>query len=126
MLLAGLAPWLPVGGPEVSPVEHPVIVVLPFENLSAAADQDYFGDGLAVEILHNLAGIDGLQVRSRESSFAFKGKPRNLADIASQLGANLFLEGSVRASGERLRVNVQLASISGRSAVVRPVRSRVQ
>ena len=73
----------------------------------------YFVDGLAVEILHNLAAIEGLQVRSRESSFAFKGKPHNLPDIASQLAANLFLEGSVRTSGERLRVTVQLASVSG-------------
>ena len=111
--VSSIGPWLPISRPEADLVKNPVIVVLPFKNLSPEADKDYFVDGLTVEILHNLAAIDGLEVRSRESSFAFKGKPVNLADIGSQLAANLFLEGSVRTAGDRLRVDVQLASVAG-------------
>ena len=100
-------------GPRPTPSRIQSSSVLPFKNLSPEADKDYFVDGLTVEILHNLAGIDGLEVRSQESSFAFKGKPVNLADISNQLAANLFLEGSVRTWGDRLRVDVQLASVAG-------------
>ena len=61
---------------------RPVIAVLPFRNLSAEPDSDDFVDGLTSEVIRNLAAIDGLQVRSQTSSFAFKGKPRNLRLIA--------------------------------------------
>jgi TolB-like protein/predicted Zn-dependent protease len=87
--------------------------VLPLKNLGTEADSDYFVDGLTDEIIRNLAVIDGLEVRSRTSSFAFKDKPRNLADVGAQLGVNLVVEGSVLRSGNRLRVNAQLVRVAG-------------
>ncbi len=96
-----------------NPVERPIIAVLPLQNLSAEPDSDFFVDGLTDEIIRNLALIDGLDVRSRTSSFAFKGKPRNLPDVGAQLGANLIVEGSVLRSGRRLRVNAQLVRVAG-------------
>lgn len=94
-------------------IGQPVIAVLPLKNLSAEPDSGYFVDGLTDEIISNLAAIDGLTVRSRTSSFAFKDKPRNLRDIADQLGANLVVEGSVLRAGNRLRVNAQLIQVAG-------------
>lgn len=92
---------------------RPVIAVLPFKNLSAAPDSDYFVDGLTDEIIRNLAVIEGMDVRSRTSSFFFKDKPRNLRDIGEQLGANLFVEGSVLRAGNRVRINAQLVQVAG-------------
>ncbi len=89
-----------------------VIAVLPLKNLSSEPDSDYFSDGLTDEIISNLSVIDGLQVKSQTSSFAFKDKPRDIHTIGSQLGANLILEGSVLRAGDRLRVNVQLVRVS--------------
>lgn len=94
-------------------VEQPVIVVLPLKNLSDEPNSDYFADGLTDEIIRNLAAIQGLQVRSRTSSFAFKDKPRNLRDVGGQLGANLVVEGSVLRSGNKLRINAQLIQVAG-------------
>src|SRR5262245_51749333 len=78
----------------------PSIAVLPFKNLSSEPASDYFSDGLTDEIIHNLSIIDGLQVRSRTSSFAFKDKPRNIHEVGVELGVNLVLEGSVLRSGD--------------------------
>lgn len=89
-----------------------VIAVLPLKNLSAEPESDYFSDGLTDELISNLSVIDGLQVKSQTSSFAFKDKPRDIHAVGSQLGANLILEGSVLRAGERLRVNVQLVRVS--------------
>jgi TolB-like protein/DNA-binding winged helix-turn-helix (wHTH) protein/Flp pilus assembly protein TadD len=89
-----------------------VIAVLPLKNLSAEPGSDYFSDGLTDELISNLSVIDGLQVKSQTSSFAFKDKPRDIHTVGSQLGANLILEGSVLRAGERLRVNVQLVRVS--------------
>ena len=87
--------------------------MLPLKNLSAEPDSDYFVDGLTDEIIRNLAVIKGLEVRSRTSSFAFKGKPRNLRDVGQQLGVNLVVEGSIMRSGYRLRINAQLVQVAG-------------
>jgi TolB-like protein/DNA-binding winged helix-turn-helix (wHTH) protein/tetratricopeptide (TPR) repeat protein len=89
-----------------------VIAVLPFTNLSVDGNGDYFSDGLTDEIIRNLSLIDGLQVRSRTSAFAFKGKPRNIHEVGALLGANLILEGSVLRDGGRLRINVQLVRVA--------------
>jgi TolB-like protein/Tfp pilus assembly protein PilF len=97
----------------VSTVDHPIIAVLPLNNLSDEPGNDYFVDGLTDEIIRNLAVIDGLEVRSRTSSFAFKDKPRNVRDVGDQLGANLVVEGSVLRSGNRLRINAQLIQVAG-------------
>ena len=92
---------------------RPVIAVLPLENLNSEPGSDDFADGLTDEIIRNLAVIDGLEVRSRTSSFSFKNKPRNLADVGAQLHANLVVEGSVLRAGSRLRINAQLVEVSG-------------
>jgi TolB-like protein len=97
----------------VSPAERPVIAVLPLKNLSPEPDSDYLADGLTDEIIRDLAGIKGLSVRSRTSSFTFKDKPRNLREVGEQLGANLVVEGSVLRSGNRLRINVALVQVAG-------------
>jgi TolB-like protein/tRNA A-37 threonylcarbamoyl transferase component Bud32 len=112
-LLAGFAGLSPVGAVNVSPAERPIIAVLPLQNLSAEPDSDYFTDGLTDEIIRNLAVIKGLEVRSRTSSFAFKGKPRNLRDVGEQLGVNLVVEGSIMRSGSKLRINAQLVQVAG-------------
>jgi len=89
----------------------PSIAVLPFNKLSEQ-DSDYFSDGLTEEIIRNLSIIDGLQVRSRTSSFTFKGRPRNIREVGAQLGVNFVLEGSVQRSGDKLRINAQLVRVS--------------
>ena len=89
----------------------PIVAVIPFTNLSPEAESDLFVDGLTDEVIRNLAVIEGLQVRSRTSSFAFKDKPRNLRDVGEQLGATLVVEGSVLGSGTRKRINVQLVQV---------------
>jgi hypothetical protein len=81
-LLAGFAGLNPVGAVDVSPAERIIIAVLPLKNLSAEPGSDYFTDGLTDEIIRNLALIEGMEVRSRTSSFVFKDKPRNFETLA--------------------------------------------
>src|SRR3982751_2087203 len=82
--------------------------VLPFADLSAERDQEYFGDGLAEEILNALTKIRGLHVPARTSCFAFRGLSLDVPEIARRLGVEALLEGSIRKFGQRLRINVQL------------------
>ncbi|HET8725159.1 MAG TPA: protein kinase [Anaeromyxobacteraceae bacterium] len=89
----------------------PAVAVLPFSDLSPAQDQGHFADGLAEEILNALVQVDGLRVAGRTSSFSFRGKGDSLADIGRQLKVDAVLDGSVRQSGSRLRVNAQLVSV---------------
>lgn len=84
------------------------IAVLPFADLSVKGDQAYFGDGIAEELLNELANIDGLNVAARTSAFAFKGKNLDVADIARQLRVRMVVEGSVRRDGDSLRITAQL------------------
>jgi adenylate cyclase len=84
------------------------IAVLPFTDLSADHDQEYFGDGLAEELLNVLIQVERLSVASRTSSFAFRGKALPLPDIAHALHVQYLVEGSVRRSGDHIRVAVQL------------------
>ncbi len=84
------------------------IAVLPFVDMSEKKDQEYFGDGMAEEIIDLLVKIPGLKVISRTSSFQFKGKTEDLRSIGTQLGVAYVLEGSVRKSGDHLRVTAQL------------------
>jgi len=88
--------------------DAPVIAVMPFGNLSAEPDSEYFVDGLTDEIIRNLSVIDGLEVRSRTSSFAFKNKPRATRDVGEALQATLVLEGSVLRERDRVRITAQL------------------
>ena len=87
------------------------IAVLPLENLNREPDTDYLADGLTDEIIRNLSIIEGLQVRSRTSSFAFKGKPRNAREAGKELGADYLVEGSVMRVGTRIRVDAQLVRV---------------
>ncbi|HTS56998.1 MAG TPA: protein kinase [Terriglobales bacterium] len=86
----------------------PSIAVLPFTNLSADPEQDYFSDGLAEEIINLLARVPGLKVIARTSAFAFRGKEQDIRGIAGALGVSTILEGSVRRSGNRIRATAQL------------------
>jgi TolB-like protein/Tfp pilus assembly protein PilF/predicted Ser/Thr protein kinase len=91
------------------PVEQqPSIAVLPFANMNADREQEYFSDGLAEEILNGLAQVKGLKVIARTSSFAFRGKEQDITKIAETLRVGTILEGSVRRAGSRLRVTCQL------------------
>ena len=84
------------------------IAVLPFENLSRDPNNAYFADGIQEEILTRLASIADLRVISRTSTQHYQSKPKNLGEIAKQLGVAHILEGSVQKSGDAVRVNVQL------------------
>ena len=94
-----------------APVES--IAVLPFSDLSPDGDQEYFGDGLAEELLDALANVDGLVVAARTSSFRFKGDDVDIPEVADKLGVQTVLEGSVRSGGERLRITAQLVNAEG-------------
>ncbi|HEV2729367.1 MAG TPA: tetratricopeptide repeat protein, partial [Terriglobales bacterium] len=97
------------------PTPEKSIAVLPFENLSRDADNAYFADGIQEEILTRLAGIADLKVISRSSTQHYQNKPKNLGEIAKQLGVAHILEGSVQKSGDAVRVNVQLIKASNDS-----------
>jgi len=96
---------------EVLPAS-PSIAVLPFANLSSDGENEYFSDGLTEELINALSQLRGLRVVSRTSAFEFKGKALNVAKIGDQLGVSTVLEGSVRKSGDRLRITVQLVKVS--------------
>jgi TolB-like protein/Flp pilus assembly protein TadD len=94
--------------PTVAAVADKSIAVLPFTDMSQSKDQEYFGDGMAEEILDLLAKIPGLTVIGRTSSFQFKGKNEDLRKIGTELNAAYVLEGSVRNSGDQIRITAQL------------------
>src|SRR5262249_22311813 len=108
--LAAAAGWI-VWKSESEFVPHPVpngVAVLPFENLSPDPKNAYFAEGIHEEILTRLASIAGLKVISRTSTQQYQSKPRNLRQIAQQLGVENILEGSVQKAADQVRVNVQL------------------
>jgi serine/threonine protein kinase/tetratricopeptide (TPR) repeat protein len=84
------------------------IAVVPFVNVSRAADGEYFSDGMTEELITALSRVEGLRVVARSSSFAFKGKEGDAREIARRLGVDHLLEGSVRQTGKRLRISAQL------------------
>jgi TolB-like protein len=86
------------------------VVVLPFANLTRDPEKEYFGDGMAEELISVLARVPGLKVPARTSSFAYKGKNVDVRQIARELGVETVLEGSVRSAGERIRVVAQLVN----------------
>jgi serine/threonine protein kinase/tetratricopeptide (TPR) repeat protein len=90
----------------------PSVAVLPFKNLSADPDGEFFSDGLAEEILNALTQIEGLHVAARASSFSFKGRNAELAEVGTKLQVATVLDGSVRRAGNRIRVTVQLVDVS--------------
>ena len=100
-----MAPAATPGAPAISDKS---VAVLPFVDMSEKKDQEYFADGMAEEILDLLAKIPGLTVIGRTSSFQFKGKNADLRTIGTQLNAAYVLEGSVRKSGDQVRITAQL------------------
>jgi serine/threonine protein kinase/Tfp pilus assembly protein PilF len=108
--LAAAAGWI-VWKSESEFVPRPVpngVAVLPFENLSLDPENAYFAEGIHEEILTRLASIAGLKVISRTSTQQYQNKPKNLREIAKQLGAANIVEGSVQKAADQVRVNVQL------------------
>jgi eukaryotic-like serine/threonine-protein kinase len=95
-------------GARASAAPMPSIAVLPFANLSADKENEYFGDGLAEEVINALGQVPGLQVAGRTSSFVFRGKDIELAEVGRRLNVDYLLEGSVRRAGNRIRVTTQL------------------
>src|SRR6185436_6169113 len=87
------------------------IAVLPFADMSPGRDQDYLCEGLAEELIDALTHVDGLRVAARTSSFQFRGE-HDLREVGRKLGVGSLLEGSVRKSGDRLRITVQLIDVA--------------
>ncbi len=115
---------VPGGGPSTTRAvdppttdETPSIAVLPFANRSRDADDEYFADGLADELLSVLAKIRGLRVAARTSSASFKGKDVTIAEVGSALNVATVLEGSVRKAGKRVRIAVQLVRVGDGAAM---------
>jgi len=102
-----------LGAPEtrVSSLPVPSIAVMPFADMSADGDQEYFCDGMAEEIMNALTHIEGLRVVARTSAFAFKGQREDIREIGRKLKVNTLLEGSVRKSGTRMRVTAELVEV---------------
>lgn len=84
------------------------IAVMPFVNMSADPENEYFSDGISEEILNALTHVEGLQVTARTSSFSFKGKNEDVKQLGIKLGVSTILEGSVRRAGKKIRITAQL------------------
>ncbi len=94
------------------PPNLPAVAVLPFKNMSADPENEYFGDGLAEELINALAQVSGLRVAARTSAFSFKGKNMDIREVGRTLSVDTVLEGSVRRAGKSLRVTAQLISVA--------------
>jgi TolB-like protein/Flp pilus assembly protein TadD len=90
---------------------HTSIAVLPFADMSPAKDQEYFSDGLAEQLIHELARVSGLKVVGRSSAFQFKGKNEDLREVGRKLGVANVLEGSVRREGNHVRITAELIKV---------------
>jgi TolB-like protein/DNA-binding winged helix-turn-helix (wHTH) protein len=101
-------PGQPVRRPADAPAAEPLLAVLPFDNLSADKEMSFFSDGVAEEIQQALARSPGLRLIARSSAFQFRGADKSVRNVAIQLGVSHLLDGSVRRSGERVRIGAQL------------------
>ncbi|RWE59374.1 adenylate/guanylate cyclase domain-containing protein [Mesorhizobium sp.] len=121
LVAAGVALWNVLGDGSGPPVEvaskarmvlplpdKPSIAVLPFTNMSNEAGQETFTDGMTDDLITDLSKVSGLFVIARNSTFAYRGKPVKISQVAEELGVRYVLEGSVRRAGEQVRVNAQL------------------
>lgn len=106
-LFAGIFAWQ---RPAVA--QRPSVAVLPFTNLTDDPSQDYFADGITEDLITDLAKLSGLDVIARNSVFAYKGKPLVLADVGRDLGVRFVIDGSVRRTGDQIRLNAQLIDIA--------------
>jgi len=102
-------PVKPAGDAPAGPAS---IAVLPFVNMSSDPEYEYFSDGLTEELISALSNVKGMRVVARTSVFRFKGKSEDVRKIGAELNANMVLEGSVRKSGDRLRITVQLIDVA--------------
>src|SRR4029079_19416725 len=96
--------------------DKPSIAVLPFVNMSGDPEHEFFTDGLTEDIITDISNVPGFFVIARNSTFAYKGKPTDVRQIARELGVKYVLEGSARRAAQRLRVNVQLIDAAGGGA----------
>jgi TolB-like protein len=103
--------------PAVSPYAKPSIAVLPFANLSADTEQDYFALGLADDLITDLSKVQGLTVIARSSSFAYAERTADPAEVAAELGVRYIVEGSVRRSASTVRINAQVVDATTRHEV---------
>jgi TolB-like protein/tetratricopeptide (TPR) repeat protein len=103
-------PRAPAGRPGDDPVGS--IAVLPFVDMSAARDQEFFSDGMTEELMNRLSQVPELRVAARTSSFAFKGRNDDVREIGRRLGVQSVLEGSVRRDGDQLRVTTKLIDVA--------------
>lgn len=119
LLICGVVVWIFYSkAPEMGPAstgkmdyrlpDKPSIAVLPFDNMSDDPQQEYFSDGISEDIITDLSKISGLMVIARTSSFAYKGKSVNVQQIGQDLRVRYLLEGSVRKTGDKVRINAQL------------------
>ena len=108
VVLLALGAWWVLNPDRAEARSYDSIAVLPFVNMTGAPEDEYLGDGMAEELLNALFRIEGLDVASRTSAFAFKGSSVGTSAIADSLGVETVLEGSVRRSPDRLRITVQL------------------
>jgi adenylate cyclase len=108
MLVSGLSWWQSNSVPTHAISDKPSIAILPFDNLNDDPEQDYFADGIADDLITDLSKISGLFVTARNSSFDFRDKSLDLQKIAADLGVRYLLEGSVRRSAQRIRINARL------------------
>jgi len=123
LIVGGLLIWRTAFPPvQVASVEkmafplpdRPSIAVLPFDNLSGDPEQEYFSDGLTEEIISALSSVPKLFVIARNSTFTYKGKPVKVQEVSEELGVRYVLEGSVRKSGDKIRITAQLVdALSG-------------
>ncbi|MCV9960983.1 rhodanese-like domain-containing protein [Pararhizobium sp. BT-229] len=93
--------------------DKPSIAVLPFDNLSSDPEQVYFADGMTEDLITDLSKLSGIFVIARNSTFAYKGKPTKVQQVAEDLGVRYVLEGSVRRQGDQVRINAQLIDALG-------------
>ena len=103
-------------GAALALTDKPSVAVLPFANLSDDSEQQYFADGLAEDIITRLGRLRWLFVSARNSSFSYKGKPVDVSQVGRELGVRYVLGGSVRRSGQRLRISAELSEASTGSA----------
>jgi adenylate cyclase len=98
----------PVAQVKIASSQKPSVCVLPFQNMSGEADQEYFSDGISEDITTDLSKVSALEVIARNTAFTFKGQSVNVCEVARKLGVSHVLEGSVRKAGNQVRITAQL------------------
>src|SRR5205814_2032677 len=106
--VAANASHQPPRPPALALPDKPSIAVLPFQNMSGDPEQEYFADGMVEDIITELSRFRSLFVIARNSTFTYKGKPFEVRQVARELGVRYVVEGSIRKSGDRVRVTAQL------------------